>query len=90
MDLGLYMAGHVGQAVKIETALRIQVGARPDNGEIYALGLTLAGVGFHCSIRPARDGGTGKVDGRDRHVPGIKLHDQRTERVRELDFDWTR
>jgi hypothetical protein len=90
MDLGLYMAGHIGQLVKIATTLGIQLGVRPDNGDTFALGLTLAGVGFHCSIRPARDGGTGKVDDRERHVPGIQLHDQRTGRVRELDFEWAR
>ncbi|MGH7270575.1 MAG: hypothetical protein ACREJ3_09105 [Polyangiaceae bacterium] len=90
MDLGLYMAGQLGQLVSVATMLRIQLGVRPDNGDIYALGITLAGVGFHCSITPARDGGTGKVDNRNRHVPGTKLHDERSGHVRELDFDWAR
>ena len=90
LDLGLYMAGQVGQLVNIRTTLGIQLGVRPDNGDTYALGVTLAGIGFHCSIRPARDGGTGKVDNRDRHVPGIKLHDERSGHVRELELDWAR
>jgi hypothetical protein len=51
--------------------------------------MELCGVVFRFSLAPARDGGTGKVDGRDRHVSGIVLNDQNTGFVRELNLDWS-
>jgi hypothetical protein len=89
LDLGLYMGGNVGDLVTIGKTLQLRPLSRPDTGEPCGLLVDFCGIGFRLSLAPARDGGTGKVDGRDRHVPGITLRDERSGLVRELEFDWS-
>lgn len=88
MDLGLYLEGNLGDLVTVGNTLAIRPLSRPDNGETVALVIALAGVGFRCAIRPARDGGSGSVDGRERRVPGIRMEDQRSGCSRELTLEW--
>jgi hypothetical protein len=89
MDLGLYIEGQVGDLVNVGKTVQLQPLRRPDTGEPCGLLVELCGLVFRCTLTPARDGGTGKVDGRDRHVPGIVLKDERSGRARELEFDWS-
>jgi hypothetical protein len=89
MDLGLYMGGEVGDLVHVGKTIQLRPIRRRDTGEPCSLLFELCGVAFRLSLAPARDGGTGKVDGRDRHVPGIMMKDERSGAVRELEFDWS-
>jgi hypothetical protein len=89
MDLGLYMSGDVGDTLTVGPRLRVMTLARPDNGEACAIEVGYAGIGFRCTLRPGQDGGTGRIDGRDRHVPGIELRDERAGGSRELVMDWS-
>jgi hypothetical protein len=89
LDLGLYVEGSVGDLVTIGRTFQLRPIYRPDTGEPCAILAHFCGIAFRLSLAPARDGGTGKVDGRDRHIPGITLNDQRSGLVRELEFDWS-
>jgi hypothetical protein len=88
LDLGLYFGEPLGATLWVGSkTLGFVTGVRPDTGEVCNLHMAFSGVGFYCSLRPMREGGTGVMDGRQHHFAGFTFKDG--ERLRALEFDWS-
>jgi hypothetical protein len=87
LDFGLYFGAAQGETVWTSKSLVFTALFRPDTREACGLFMNVAGLGFQCSLRPAKDGGTGTVDGKERRFHGFKF--DLPGRVREAEFDWT-
>jgi hypothetical protein len=86
-DFGLYFGAVLDEVLWMSKSLVFTTLFRPDTREACGFFMNVAGLGFQCSLRPANDGGTGIVDGKQRLFHGFKF--DLPGRVREVEFNWT-
>ena len=88
-EYGFYLCAPLGTSIQMFNGVGIQTCVSPVNNEIVGILCQFRGVPIILSIRPATDGGTGKVDPPALyHPPGITFSSSDNKVTKSIVFEW--